>query len=78
MFIGYACSRSSYPTVPAGPVEPLVAIINQQIPSSIPGGTHSDLFRMLSPTAKYFPDRSNLQKFYSQKSHKSVLASSRL
>ena len=51
---------------------------NPQITSSIPGGTHSELFRMLSPTAKYFLVRSNLQKFFSQKSHKSVLASSRL
>ena len=32
----------------------------------------------VKPTTKYFPVRSNLQKFYSLKSHKSVLASSRL
>ena len=56
----------------------LQSTINSQIPSSIPGGTHSDLFRMLSPTAKYFPVRSNLQKFDSLKSHQSALASSRL
>ena len=39
------------------------ALSDPQIPSSIPGGTHSDSFRMFSPTANYFPVRSNLQKF---------------
>ena len=56
----------------------LQSTIYPQIPSSIPGGTYSDLIRMLSPTAKDFPFSCNLQKFYSQGSHKSVLACTQL
>ena len=33
-------------------------LVNPQILSLIPGGTHLDCFRMFSPTAKYFPVRS--------------------